>query len=250
MPSLSDIIARAIRAFIAAIVALFRGVKDAAALLAEDGRQIGRAVRSVGEATARVVGKGLSGPARLFDGLSGGLGSLLPRGAAGPKQVADAAVEHDHAGYQIPAVTKAALTATAMAGNRVLFSAAARARGDKDMAASLDAELPPHVKAWMDTLSPRQVAHLAGLDVFHVAAHVEGRSLAEGLPPVPAAPAPITDKEQMRATLAEIRRIARTERAADVERATGGPRRPVLPAEDEADYAPTARSGGMRPAFH
>lgn len=251
MTTLSEILARAIRALVAAILSLFGAGKEAASLLADDARRFGRAARSVGEVAARVVGTGLAGPARVLDGISGGLSSLLPSGPVGPKAVADAAVEHDHTGFQIPAATKAAMAATAMAGNRVIFAAAARTRGDKDMTSSLDAELPPHVRAWMDKLTPAQVAHLAGLDVFHVAAHVEGRSLADGLPPVPAAPAPITDKEQMRATLAEIRRIARAERAAEVERATGGHRRPTLPTPDEDDYVPPRRAPqGPRPAFH
>ncbi|TXM97508.1 hypothetical protein FV242_31395 [Methylobacterium sp. WL64] len=250
MTSFSEIIARAIRALIAAVLALFGGAKEAAATLVEDGRQIGRAARGIGEATARLVGKGLAGPARILDRLANATGSLLPRGTAGPKQIADAAVEHDHVGYQIPAATKAAMTEAAMAGNRVSFAATARARGDADMAASLDADLPPHVKSWLDTLSPKQIAAVAAMDVFHIQAHVEGRSLADGLPPVPAQPKAVTGRAEMQAALAEIRRIARAERAAEVERATGGHRRPVLPAEDDADYAPVRAGGGMRPAFH
>lgn len=249
MTSLSEIIARAIRALLAAILSLFGGVREAGALLANDARRVGRVARSVGEAAARVVGTGLSGPARVLDGLAGGMGGLLPRGPVGPKAVADDAVEHDHAGYQIPAATKAAMAQTAMAGNAIQFAAAARARGDADMARSLDEDLPAHVRAWLDRLTPRQIAAVASLDCFHIQAHVEGRSLADGLPPVPAQPAPVTGRAEMQTALAEIRRIARAERAAEVERATGGHRRPVLPADDEADYAPV-RAAGMRPAFH
>lgn len=116
------------------------------------------------------------------------------------------------------------------------------------MAQHYDLDLSAHVRAWLDTLTPKQIAAVAALDCFHIQAHVEGRSLAAGLPPVPAQPAPVTGRAEMQATLAEIRRIARAERAADVERATGGHRRPVLPADDEADYAPA--QSGMRPAFH
>ena len=67
----------------------------------------------------------------------------------------------------------------------------------------------------------------------------------------PAAPAPITDREQMQKALAEIRRIARAERAETVALATGGgPRPAVLPTQDD-DYVPTrGASAGPRPAFH
>lgn len=106
MTSISDFISRLIKSLIAAIAAIFGAGKEAGSLLANDARRVGRVARRVGEAAARVVGTGLAGPARVLDGLAGGMGGLLPRGAAGPKQVADEAVEHDHTGYQIPAATK------------------------------------------------------------------------------------------------------------------------------------------------
>lgn len=181
------------------------------------------------------------------------LGSILPRPTPGPQAVADDAVAHDDRNGStppFPAKAMAALEAGAAAGQAIHDAAGALACCDDALAKRHAARLPAAVRAWLFNLTPRELARVIATDVYPLVAHVEGRSPAPGLPPVTAAPAPITDREQMQRALAEIRRIARAERQEAVERATGGGRPAALPTLDEDDYVPPQRSQGLRPAFH
>lgn len=260
--SLADRLAQAAKAIIAAIVALitalFGGAREAGALLMNDARRVVRVARGAVEATARVVGTGLAGPARVLDAAAGAIGStlgaMLPRRPVGPRDVADAAVAGDNTRDSsitpMPAKARAELETSAMVGSAIHAAAASLACGDDALAERQAAGLPSEVRAWLVALTPREIARLIATDGYHVVAHVEGRHPAAGLPPVPAAAAPITDRAQMQAALAEIRRIARAERLEAVERATGGGRPAALPTRDD-DYVPPRPSRqGPRPAFH
>lgn len=184
------------------------------------------------------------------------LGSILPRPAPGPQAVADDAVAYDDNRNgsipPVPAKEMAALEAGAMAGQAIHAAAAALACGDDARAERHAANLPSNVRDWLVNLTPKQLARVIATDVYPLVAHVAGRSPAPGLPPVQAAPAPITDRDRMQKALAEIRRIARAERLEAVERATGGGRPAALPSLDEDDYVPEQRRSyqGPRPAFH
>lgn len=180
------------------------------------------------------------------------LGGLLPRPALTPQAVADDAVANDDSLPSVPAKAMAALEAGAMAGQAIHAAAAALACGDDARAERHAANLPSNVRDWLVNLTPKQLARVIATDVYPLVAHVAGRSPAPGLPPVVAAPAPITDRDQMQKALAEIRRIARAERLEAVERATGGGRPAALPSLDEDDYVPEPRRSyqGPRPAFH
>lgn len=263
MSSLAEKAAQAFKILAAAIAAIFRfifgGVSEAATSLAGDARRITRAARRAAEATGRAAGRVLDGPARALDLTTGAigqtLGALLPQRPVGPRDVADAAVARDDRAIIDPVsvaspAARAQLTAVAMEGNTIQFAAAARARGDAIMARSYDEDLAPHVRVWLDGLSPRQVAYLASLDCYAISAHVDGRSLTSGLPAVPAQPAPATAREDMQRMLAEIRRNARTDRAGVAEMMTRGPRPPSLPDDDEGYVPPRRSPPGPRPSFH
>ncbi len=252
-------IARAIAAMImAALLAIFGGVKEAGSAIAGDVRMVARGVRDGASHVAHVAGRGLAGPLRVLDYTAGAIGStlgaLLPRRPVGPRDVADAAVRRDSrrpaalSVGQIPLAARAELDAVMMLGGAVQRAAEARASGDHGRADFLGQDLPPHVASWLKGLSPNDLKHVAGAGITHVAAHVQGRAGIEGIPPVPplaARPAPAA--LDTRKLLAEIRARAATDRAEVAAMMKRGPR-PMLPTEDEAeDYAP--RRSGPRAAF-
>jgi hypothetical protein len=251
-------IARAIAAMImAALRAIFGGVKEVGAAIAADVRMVGRGVRDGASHVAHVAGRGLSGPAQVLDYAAGAfgatLGALLPRRPVGPRDVADAAVGRDDSMAaqtltQVPPAARAELHAAAMLGNAVQASAGARAAGDVRMIPLHDADLPPHLVQWLGGLSPNQLRHLGELTTWVVAAHVQGRTPIPGIPPAPAAPVAAPARDDMRAMLAQIRRAAANDRAEVAAMATRGPRPAVLPTEDD-DEAYDRRRGGARPAF-
>lgn len=241
---------KALAALIAAIVRMiFGGIKEAGGMLAGDARRLTRAAKSAGEATGRAAGRILEGPARALDLTAGAvgatLGALLPRAPVTPKAVADAAVAQDDGFVTDPLAAaspaaKAALFGAAMTGNVVQFAAEARARGDAPMTRHYDEDLPPHVSQWLDGLSARQLAQLGKMHTFAVAAHVEGRAVADGLPPMPQ---PTSDRAEMQKMLSEIRRNACADRAGVAGMATRGPRS-ALPTSDDEAYI------SSRHAFH
>jgi len=208
--------------------------------------------------SAIAAGVTLDAVGTAADTVGATLGALLPHRPAGPKEVADAELANDNSEpaadplAHVSPEARAALTSAALLGGAIQLAAKARSEGDAAMAEYYYQDLPPAVAQWLVGLSPRQLVLIGTLSCFHAAAHVEGRSLHAGLPPVPPAPKQATSGEEMRRMLAEIRERARTDRAEVAAMSLRGPRPAVLPTDDdEADYALPRRAAGPSPRpFH
>lgn len=196
---MSDFIAKLVAMLKAIFTTIFGGLKEGATEIAGDVRRAAGFTRRAAEATTRLVGRGLTGPAIVLErtaGAVGGiLGALVPRPAPTAAQVAEDAIANDN---PAPAASRRSYVPEQMGlGERMQAYARAMQKGDASQAARMASTMTTSDAAWLAGLDPVAIGHLTWMSAIRIEEHVGAQNALDRsplLPPVqfvPDAPATV-----------------------------------------------------------
>jgi hypothetical protein len=190
-----DFITKLVAMLKAIFAAIFGGLREGAAEIAGDVRRAAGFTRRAAEATTRLVGRGLTGPAIVLERTAGAVGGLL--GALVPRPAPTAAQVANDNPAPAAAPRRSYVPAQMSAGDRIQGYARAMQKGDTDRAMRLAGALSTSEVHWLAGLDSVALGHLVWMSPNRIEEHVGAQNEIDRsplLPPVefvPDAPATV-----------------------------------------------------------
>lgn len=196
---MSDFVSKLLALLKTIFRAIFGGLQEGAAEIAGDVRRAAGFTKRAAEATTRLVGRGLTGPAIVLERTAGAVGALLgalvPRPAPTAAQVAEDAIANDNPAPAAP--SRSYDPAQMSLGDRMQAYARAMQKGDASQAARMASTMTTSDSAWLAGLDPAALGHLTWMSAIRIEEHIGAQNELDRsplLPPVqfvPDAPATV-----------------------------------------------------------